>query len=95
MPTDRYTKPVHVVEVDVIDRASLTVGHDDHPTDQFLLGDLQFAEDVYGSSLASAGPVHARENSWGCRMFKRAMHLSGATHSDAGNPTSMPRRIQL
>jgi hypothetical protein len=51
------------IEVDVIDCARLTVAHDDRPTDELLLGGMQFAEDVYGSFLDSNRPAHARENS--------------------------------
>jgi hypothetical protein len=37
---------VHVIEVNVIDRASFAVGQDDGLTDQLFLGSMQFPEDV-------------------------------------------------
>jgi hypothetical protein len=33
MSTDRYAKPVHIVEEDVFNCASLAIGHDDRPAD--------------------------------------------------------------
>ena len=76
MPADRYAKPVHVIKVDVIDCASLAVGHDDRLANQLLFGGMQFAEDVYGSFLASAQPTHGRENSAeaaGCPSMRNAL----------------------
>jgi len=59
MSSDRDAKAVHIVQVDVIDRARLSVGQDDGLTDQLFLGSMQFPEDVEGSLFAS----HERENS--------------------------------
>lgn len=61
MPTDCYAKPVHVIEVEMLDCAGLPVAQHDRPTYKLLLGCMQFAEDVEGSFLDSRGPVHADE----------------------------------
>ena len=61
MPTDRYAKAVRIIEVDMLDCASLAVAHDDGPAYKLLLGGMQFAEDVEGSFLDTGGPVHADE----------------------------------
>jgi hypothetical protein len=58
---DRDTKSVHIVEVDVINRASLAVSQDDGFPNQLLLGSMQFAEDVQGSlSLVLEPLMHVR-----------------------------------
>jgi hypothetical protein len=54
---------MHVVEVDVINRARLAVCHHNGPADQLLLGSMQFGEDIHGALVAGARPAHARENS--------------------------------
>ena len=64
MTSDRYAQPVHVIEVDVIDRASLAVGHDDCRTDQILLSRLQFSEDLDGSLVAVIRTAHGRDYKW-------------------------------
>src|SRR5262245_25091944 len=58
MSTDRYTKPVHIVEEHVFDRARLPVGQVDCLADQLLLGGMQFGEDVHGSLVAHARSAH-------------------------------------
>src|SRR6266446_7532094 len=47
--SDRDAQPVHIVEEDVINRASLAVSQDDGFPNHLLLGSMQFAEDVQGS----------------------------------------------
>lgn len=54
---------MHVIEVDVINRARLAVAHDNAPADQLLLGSMQFGEDVHGALVAGTRAGHARENS--------------------------------
>ena len=54
MALDRDTKAVYIVEEDVFDCARLAAGHDDGPADQFLLGGVQFVENVHGSVFAGA-----------------------------------------
>src|SRR5258705_10859377 len=58
MSPDRDAKPVHIVEEDVVDRASLAVGQDDGPPDQLLPGSVQFAKDVRCSLVAGARTAH-------------------------------------
>ena len=58
MSIDRYAKPVHVVENEVIDRTSPAVGQHNDPADQLLLGGMQFTEDVHGSAVAGARNAH-------------------------------------
>ena len=58
MSVDRYTKPMHVVERDAIDHASLAVGQHYGPADQLLLGGMQFMEDAHGSVVAGDRNVH-------------------------------------
>jgi len=64
MSGDRYAQPVHVIEVDVIDRAGLAIGHDDRRTDQLLLGCMQFSEDLDGSLVAVIRTAHGRDYKW-------------------------------
>lgn len=52
MSDDRYAQPVHVIKVDVINRAGLAIGHDNRRTDQLLLGCMQFSEDLDGTLVA-------------------------------------------
>jgi hypothetical protein len=47
MPGDRNAKPVHLVEIEVIDCTRLAIAHEDSPTDQLLLGGMQFPKNAY------------------------------------------------
>lgn len=62
MLSDWNPKSVYFVEMDMIDRSSFAVNHEDGLTDQLDPGSLQFPEDANGSFRTSARRGHARKN---------------------------------